>query len=133
MAGARGWIEQLTDLAAALADEWEVTPGSSIEGWTESFVIEVSLVNGIPTVLQLLIPSDFEAAGDEITVLQLANGEGCPQLFRQDRTRRALLMERVGRSMFDLSVPLLQVRRLASWLDSGGVYLRFSTIQVSGR
>lgn len=108
LAGATGWVEQLPDLVAGLADEWEFTPGRSLEGGTESCVLEVSLANGIPAVLKLLIPRDFEAAGNEITVLQLANGEGCPQLFRHDRTRGALLMERLGRSMLDLSIPLQQ-------------------------
>jgi streptomycin 6-kinase len=108
MMGAPGWIEQLPDLVATLADEWEFTPGDPLEDGTESFVLEVSLANRIPAVLKLLIPRDFVAAGNEITVLELVNGEGCPRLFRHDRTRGALLMERLGRSMFDLSIPLLQ-------------------------
>ena len=41
----------------------------------QSFVLDVSLADGIPAVLKLLIPRDFEAAGKEITVLQLANGD----------------------------------------------------------
>ncbi len=108
MAGASWWIEQLPDLVAVLADEWEFMPGRSLDGGTESFVLEVSLADGTPAVLKLLIPGDFDAAGNEITVLRLADGEGCPRLFRHDRTRGALLMERLGRSMFDLSIPLLK-------------------------
>lgn len=108
LAGALEWIEQLPDLVALLADEWGFTPGRPLEGGTESLVLEVELANGDPAVLKLLIPRDFDAAGHEITVLQLADGEGCPRLFRHDEARGALLMERLGRSMVDVSIPLIQ-------------------------
>lgn len=108
VAGVPWWIEQLPDLVAVLADQWQFEVGRSLDGGTESLVLEATLADGTPAVLKLLIPRDFEAARNEITVLQLAAGDGCPRLFRHDRTRGALLMERLGRSMFDLSIPLLQ-------------------------
>lgn len=108
MFGAPEWVDQLPDLVAGLADEWEFTPGRQLEGGTESVVLDVSLTDGTPAVLKLLTPRDSQGAWNEITVLQLANGEGCPQLFRHDQTQGALLMERLGRSMFELSIPLLR-------------------------
>src|SRR5690349_9381669 len=42
----------------------------------------------------------------EATALRLAGGEGCPVLYRYDPDRGALLMERLGRSMYELGLPL---------------------------
>jgi len=108
VAGAHRWIEQLPDLVAALADDWAFTPIRPVDGGTESFVLEVRLADATPAVLKLLIPRGVDAAANEITVLQLVDGEGGPRLFRHDRTRGAILMERLGRCMSDLSIPLRQ-------------------------
>ena len=42
----------------------------------------------------------------EITVLRLANGEGCVRLLRHDVERGALLIERLGEALVDLGWPL---------------------------
>jgi streptomycin 6-kinase len=42
----------------------------------------------------------------EITVLRLTNGEGCARLIRDDPGRGALLLERLGRSLHELGLPL---------------------------
>jgi streptomycin 6-kinase len=44
----------------------------------------------------------------EITVLRLANGEGCAALLRDDADRGAMLLERLGPSLYDLGVPFAQ-------------------------
>jgi streptomycin 6-kinase len=106
VAGVPEWIDELPALVAGLAEEWELTPQRPLEGGTESFVLEVTLGDGTPAVLKLVVPRPFEAAGHEITVLQLAGGEGCPLLLRHDRERGALLLERLGRSMDSLSMPM---------------------------
>jgi streptomycin 6-kinase len=106
--GAVDWIERLPDVVGGLAEEWEFTPIRPLVGGTESFVLEVRRADATPAVLKLLIPRCVDAAGNEILVLQLAEGHGCPRLFEQDHTRGALLMERLGRSMFNLSMPLVQ-------------------------
>lgn len=77
VAGAPGWVEQLPDLVAALADEWGFTPVRQLEGGTESFVVEVRLTDSMPAVLKLLVPREPGVAANEITVLQLADGDGC--------------------------------------------------------
>lgn len=112
IAGATSWIDEVPDLVAALADEWELTPIRPLEGGSDSFVLEVRRADATPAVLKLLIPRDVDAARNEIAVLQLAEGRGCPQLFEHDHTRGALLMERLGRSMFDLSIPPSQRHEL---------------------
>src|SRR5688572_26130818 len=45
------------------------------------------------------------ARSREATVLRLADGEGCVRLHDADVVRRALLLERLGPSMYDLGVP----------------------------
>src|SRR4051794_23890681 len=48
----------------------------------------------------------------EATVLRLADGDGCVRLLDADEDRRALLLERLGPSMYDLDVPRRQRHEL---------------------
>lgn len=106
VAGVPDWVDRLPALVSKLAGEWKFTPGRTLDGGTESLVLEVEMPDGSFGVLKLLIPREFEAAANEITVLQLAAGEGCPLLFAHDQARGAMLMERLGPSLFDLDVPI---------------------------
>jgi streptomycin 6-kinase len=56
--------------------------------------------------LKLLIPRYDEVAVNEIKVLRLADGHGCARLYRDDSSRFAMLLERLGRSLFDLQLPM---------------------------
>jgi streptomycin 6-kinase len=88
---------------------WSITLGRLYDGSTEAFVAEAVLHDGTPAVLKLLIPRDDDgaaAARNEITVLRLANGEGCVRLLRDDAARSALLLERLGRPLSDLGLPV---------------------------
>jgi streptomycin 6-kinase len=60
----------------------------------------------MPAVLKLIVPREGEAAAHEATALRLAAGEGCPRLFREDVSRGALLVERLGRSLYELGLPM---------------------------
>jgi streptomycin 6-kinase len=71
-------------------------------------VAEATLGDGTETVLKLLIPRAGDAARNEITVLRLTNGEGCVRLLRDDAPRGALLLERLGRSLYELALPIAQ-------------------------
>lgn len=53
-------------------------------------------------MLKVLLPWAADAARNEITVLRLADGEGCARLLRADPARGALLLERLGRPMSEL-------------------------------
>jgi streptomycin 6-kinase len=66
------------------------------------------LSDGTPAVLKLLIPQDSAAARHEITMLRLAGGQGCVGLLRHDTARGALLLERLGASLYELGRPLAQ-------------------------
>ncbi len=105
-AGARGWLEGLPALVAALADEWGLRVGAAYPHATEAFVASVVRADGAPAVLKLLVPRDVHVTEHEATVLRLAEGQGCPRLLQADPGRGALLLERLGRSLHDLGLPL---------------------------
>ena len=104
--GAADWLDQLPGVIAALEQDWSVTVGATLSGGTEAFVAEATLADGSDAVLKLMIPRAGEHAHNEITVLRLTRGEGCVRLLRDDADRGAMLLERLGPSLFDLGVPL---------------------------
>jgi len=105
--GAELWLSGLEDLVAGLAIEWGLTIGEPYTGGTEAYVCRVTLDDGTPAVLKVLVPQ-ADAAAEEITVLRLAGGDACPVLYRADEARGALLIERLGPSMADLALPVEQ-------------------------
>lgn len=106
LVGAGDWLESLPTLVASLEREWDIEVGRSYFGGTEAFVAEATLADGTLGVLKLLVPRDGDAARNEMTVLRLANGEGCVRLLRGDIERGAMLIERLGRSLSELDLPI---------------------------
>jgi len=104
--GAEGWLRDLPGLVGGLAREWAITVGDPFEDATEAFVARAVLADGTPAVLKLLIPRPGDAARREITVLRLAAGRGCARLLRADPERGAMLLERLGRSLRELGLPI---------------------------
>lgn len=105
-AGAAAWLDQLPSLVADLEQEWSITVGAPYGGGTEAFVAEATLDDGSDAVLKLCIPRAGDAARNESTVLRLTDGDGCARLLRDDEARSALLLERLGPSMYDLVLPI---------------------------
>jgi streptomycin 6-kinase len=105
-AGARRWLRDLPSLVAELEQEWSISVGRPYEDPTEAFVAEATLRDSTPAVLKLHIARPGEHARNEITVLELADGDGCARLLRADVTRGALLLERLGRSLHELALPM---------------------------
>ena len=106
LVGAERWLDQLPALVAALEAEWGIVVGRPFDDATEAFVAEALRDDGTPAVLKVIVPRSDDAARREITVLQLAAGEGCARLLRHDQDRNALLVERLGRSLVELGQPL---------------------------
>ena len=104
--GADAWLDALPRLVRSFEVEWGVTIGRSYRHSTEALVVEATCDDGTPAVLKLIVPRDGEAAAHETTVLRLAAGEGCPRLLREDVERGALLLERLGRSLYELQLPI---------------------------
>jgi streptomycin 6-kinase len=106
--GASGWLRDLPGLIAALEAEWSVSVGRPFPHSSEAFVAEASLAGGTPAVLKLLIPQDRAGSRHEITTLRLTGGRGCVGLLRDDAGRGALLLERLGPSLYELGHPLAE-------------------------
>jgi streptomycin 6-kinase len=104
-AGAEQWLTELPELVRDLESAWSITVGDPYPDPTEAYVASVVLADGTPAVLKLLVPGSADAATHEVTVLRIANGRGCVALLRADTSRGALLLERLGPSMFELGVP----------------------------
>jgi streptomycin 6-kinase len=73
---------------------------------TEAFVAEATLEDGTLAVLKLLIDRPSNDAVNEITVLRLTGGRGCVQMLRSDADRGAILLERLGRPLKELGLPI---------------------------
>ena len=107
--GHAAWVDGLTDLVRGLERDWSIRVGSAHDEGTEAFVADAVLDDGTPAILKVLVPRRVGGFDDhEATVLRLADGDGCPVLNRDDPERGALLMERLGPSMFALGLPYEQ-------------------------
>jgi len=113
-AGADAWLAGLPELVAGLERDWGIAVGRAYADPTEAYVAEAVCADGTPAVLKLLVPRPGQAA-DEITVLRLADGAGCVRLLASDAERSALLLDRLGPSLYELGVPI--ERRLAIMCD----------------
>lgn len=102
------WLVGLPSLVAGLERDWSIRVGRAYQDATEAFVAEATTADGTPVVVKVVVPRTGDDAANEITVLRLTNGAGCVQLLRSDESRGALLLERLGPSLADLSVPLRQ-------------------------
>ena len=108
-AGADDWLSGLPALVARLEREWRITVGAAYEDATEAYVAAATLADGTPAVLKILVQrSHGRHAAEEITVLRLANGEGCVRLLRHDDETGAMLLERLGPSMYRVGLPIGQ-------------------------
>lgn len=104
--GAADWLDGLAELLAELEAEWSITVGSGFADATEAYVAEATLDDATAVVLKLVVPRQGNAARNEACVLQLANGDGCVGLVRADMSRGALLLERLGPSLYELGLPI---------------------------
>ncbi|MFC4997558.1 aminoglycoside phosphotransferase family protein [Dactylosporangium cerinum] len=104
--GAHQWLRGLAELVAEIEEDWAVSVSQVYADATEALVAEVTTADGSPAVLKLIVPRTGNAAANEITVLRLADGDGCARLLRHDVARDALLLEKLGPSLFELGLPV---------------------------
>jgi len=111
-AGAQAWLAGLPGLIAGLKRDWGIAVGPPFDGPTEAYVARARDADGRAAVLKLMIPRPGDHAQREIAVLRAAGGEGPDEgmvrLFRYDSDRGAILMERLGRSLDQLGLPIEQ-------------------------
>jgi streptomycin 6-kinase len=113
--GAPGWLDALPGLVADLERDWSIAVGAVFPDGTEALVAAAVVTDGpdrgADVVLKVGIPrsgDDLAPLRHEIAVLRLADGEGCVRLLRADPGRGAMLLERLGPSLFDLAPPLAE-------------------------
>ena len=104
--GADAWLDELPLLLRAIEADWGISVGRAYRDSTEALVAEALCADGREAVLKLIVPRDGDAAAREATVLRLAAGGGCPRLLEADVARGALLLERLGRSLYELQLPI---------------------------
>jgi streptomycin 6-kinase len=112
VAGAELWLEDVDALVADLASEWQFTPRRVFSDASEALVLTVDLTVGGSAVLKLMIPREGSHAENEISVLHLVDGDGCPRLLSWDAERGAMLMERLGTPMSAMALPIAQRHEL---------------------
>jgi streptomycin 6-kinase len=106
-------IESLASVAYAVAHDWNVTLGPPFELSRYSFVAPA----GEDAVLKVRSQDDDES-DEEGPALEIWNGDGAVRLLREDRARRALLIER-ARPGTDIS-ELPEDEATAIAVDIGG-------------
>ncbi len=111
-AGAGWWLDELPALLDELAARWAMSIGPAYSEGTEAYVAEALTADGRPAVLKVVVPGPDPGARHEATVLRLAAGEACAELFDHDLDRAALLMERLGPSLFRLGLPIGERHRI---------------------
>ncbi len=116
--GAHAWLAALPDLVAELERDWHIRVATPFDGGTEAYVAPATLADGTEAVLKLIMPRDDTAADHEIVVLRIADGDGCVQLYRADEQRGAMLLERLGPSLYDLAMPIAQRHEILTDLAS---------------
>lgn len=104
--GAGPWLEDLPLLVASVERDWAIAVGDAYGDSTEAFVARATCADGTAAVLKLIVPRGGDAAENEIAVLRLTGGDGCVRLLRDDAVRGALLLERLGRSLHQLALPI---------------------------
>jgi streptomycin 6-kinase len=100
------WLDDLPLLVASVEQDWGIAVGDAYSDSTEAFVAKATCVDGTAAVLKLIVPRSGDAAENEIAFLRLTGGEGCVRLLRDDAVRGALLLERLGQSLYQLALPI---------------------------
>lgn len=111
VAGAEEWLTSVHDLVDALCVRWGLTVDRILEGGTEAVVLAVDRHDG-PAVLKMCIPRSGAHADREIAALSIAHGRGCAAMLESDGDVGALLLERLGPSLFDLAMPIRRRHRV---------------------
>ena len=104
--GAGQWLDDLPLLVATVEQDWAIAVADAYSDSTEALVARATCADGTAAVLKLIVPRSGDAAENEIAVLRLTGGEGCVRLLRDDAARGALLLERLGRSLYQLALPI---------------------------
>lgn len=90
------WLDRLPSVAGSVLQDWDLTCDGEMWHGHCSLVLPVHTATGRPAVLKLALPDD-ESEHEHIA-LDRWRGRGAVRLERTDPGRRALLLERLGRT-----------------------------------
>ncbi|MBI3676295.1 MAG: phosphotransferase [Proteobacteria bacterium] len=95
------WLAQVDELVATIAAQWNLTLGAQLTGGTASVVVAARTADGEDAALKVAVPGLDPFAG-ELRTLLAANGRGYARVLRHDRSRDAMLLERLGPRLAEL-------------------------------
>jgi streptomycin 6-kinase len=106
-AGAR-WLRALPGLVGEIERRWSVTVGETLDGGTAAFVAPATTADGDSVVVKIAFPDELDdgAFSQSVRVYELAEGRGCATLLAHDAELSAILLERLGRSLSSLGLPI---------------------------
>ena len=113
------WKNNLNALIEGIGKEWEISLEGVIEGGSEAFVVRCTSINGKKCILKIFIP---QLEGNSVFVQQveaykIANGYGYAKLIKYDIEKKAMLLECLGLSMYELTYsPEEQIKTICSLL-----------------
>jgi streptomycin 6-kinase len=103
------WLNDLPCLLGEIEDLWRLRVGEPMEGGTASFVAPAATARGTTVVVKLAMPAaidGWEALDREARFLGATAGRGCVRILAYDGERHAVLLEKLGRQLTDLGLPL---------------------------
>jgi streptomycin 6-kinase len=115
-AGAADWLAALPRIVAELEQAWGMTVGEPYSDATEAWVAAADLDDGRRAVVKVCVPRPGDAAQREATVLRIVGGVGCAALLAADDQREAILVERLGSSLYSAAAPVEERHRVLAGL-----------------
>jgi streptomycin 6-kinase len=109
--GASGerWLRRLPAVVREIEERWDLTIGEPYSGGTASYVADATLRDGSVAVVKVAMrvaEGDEEAFERSVRAFDLAGGRGCARLLAQDAEIGVLLLERLGRNLDSLQLPV---------------------------
>ncbi len=121
-AGTR-WMESLPATIARFEELWGIEVGVPVGSGSAAHVVEATTADGRAAVLKLGMPDGLEGNGEfarELESVRFGQGRGYVGLIRFDIGDRAMLLERLGRPIHDLGLPIeAQIDAIATTLRLG--------------
>src|SRR5438132_4130602 len=103
------WLRNLRAIVEELERLWNVKVGSTLAGGTAAYVAEATTSDGAAVVVKVAMPATIDgvtAFEQTVQACALSRGRGCARLLAHDADRSALLLERLGRNLDELALPV---------------------------
>ncbi|MGE3074260.1 MAG: aminoglycoside phosphotransferase family protein [Dehalococcoidia bacterium] len=98
------WINGLDAAVSRLAAHWDLQVGRVLDGGSGALVLEVQMHGNVDAVLKIAVP-DPDLSTIEADILRAAAGRGYARLYHHDPSERAMVVERLGRPLWEQRRP----------------------------